>query len=499
MKRFLLCLWLCASGCGESIDGRLFIDLVPFCEPSLVDLQGEIAAYCIGITFPGASEPEQNCSQTLEGVTLKVDEADEPVVVVVEGLNSNGRPIVRGRSVPVTLLSGEENVVSIPVAPVGSFALVAGNAGSCEPLPYPAADHAATVFPSGHVLVTGTSRGEAERSKVAFLADPVSGRTRLLSTPFSLHRARHSAVLMENGRVIVLGGANPAGAAPAEIVVVTGPQALMEDYSFGSFDPHEPPSVLFDVLDERLLHTRESHASAVFFGDQIIINDGGSAAEMFLGSEETCGYILSTGGVADPFPVSNQFIVTTAVPLDESHAVLLGGEADHNGLLTVRADSREVDFQPYNLPAIRRNKPLGVRLRDGRVMFLGGKEGVAQPESPVVLLDPGVPMLTEILVDAQTFPQKGFTATLLEDGRVFVAGGASANAGYQPGSTFKIEQDSNEPDRWFVVPGPQLLLPRSNHTTSLLPDGRLLVVGGLSARADITDEEVATSAEIIAF
>ena len=497
MKRFLLCLLLCGSGCGESIDGRLYIDLVSFCEPSLEHYQDEIAAYCIAVVIPGAPEPLQNCTGTLEAANLKADETSEQVVVEVSGLNSYGRPVVRGRSVPVTLVSGEDNFLSIPVAPVGSFALVAGEAGSCRPLPYIASDHAATVFPSGHVLVTGTSSRDVDSASVAMMIDPVSGRAEQIGTPEILHRAYHGAVLLDDGRVIVLGGGNPLGVAPREMVVVTGPGALMGDYSFSVFDPQSPPSMSFDVLEGRLLHTRAVNDTALFFGDQIIINDGGSDAEMFLGSEGVSGYV--GGGVDNPFPISNQFIVTTAVPLDENRAVLLGGEANHNGLLTVQDGSRQVDFQPYNLPAIRRNKPLGVRLRDGRVMFLGGKEGVAQPESPVVLIDPAVPMLTEIFVDAQTFPQRGFTATLLGDGRVFVVGGTSSGGSFRPGGTFTLEQDNNDPDRWFTVPGPQLILPRSNHTTSLLPDGRLLVIGGLSARADVTHEEVATSAEIVAF
>jgi len=321
----------------------------------------------------------------------------------------------------------------------------------------------------------------------------------LLSTPFSLHRAYHGAVLLDDGRVIVLGGENHRGEAPREIVVVSGPAALMDDYSFSGFDPNAPPKMSFDVLDGRLMNSRAVHDAAVFFGGQIIINDGGTDAEMFLGTEDASGFILTSGMMNNPFPVSNQYIVTTVVPLDEGRAVLLGGQANHNGLLAVQRDAREVEFSPYNLPVVRRNKPLGVRLHDGRVIFLGGKESVVDPESPVVLLDPGVPSLTEIFVDTRTFPQRDFTATLLEDGRVFVAGGASSDVNFQPGSTFTIEQDQGDPNRWFSIPGPELLLPRSNHTASLLPDGRLLVVGGLSARADVTDEEVATSAEIIAF
>jgi hypothetical protein len=132
-------------------------------------------------------------------------------------------------------------------------------------------------------------------------------------------------------------------------------------------------------------------------------------------------------------------------------------------------------------------------------MFLGGKEGVVQPESPVVIVDPDIPSLIQIFIDERTFPQRGFTATLLEDGRVFVVGGRSTDANYVPRSTFYLEQQEDDPTRWWALPGPYLNLPRENHTASLLPDGRLLVIGGLSTSADVSHEEVATSAEIIAF
>ncbi len=508
MKRFpvqsacILLVWLWGSGCGESIDGRVSINLVPFCEPSLVELQANIKVYCIKVQTLEGQEVDSNCSQELKGATLKVDETSDPVEVVVAGwpgTDVSQPPLVRGRSIPVILKSGEDNVLSIPVATVGRFALIAGPEGACQPLPCPAADHTATVFPSGHVLVAGSSNPEVKPSEAAFLIDPISGIAKPLGTPASLCRAYHSTTLLQDGRVVVLGGESPAGVTPREIVVSYGGSLFMQDYSFADFDPHDPPALSFEPLSQRLMNSRVIHDAARFHGDQIIINDGGTDAEMFLGFEEASGFILTTGGVTDPFPVSNQFVVTTVVPLDESRGVLLGGEANHNGLITVRSSAREVEFQPFNLPVVRRNRPLGLRLHDGRVMFLGGKEGMVNPESPVVLVDPAAPKLIEIFVDERTFPQRGFTATLLGDGRVFVAGGTSTDPNYQPSSTFYLEQDQDDPDRWFAIPGPDLILPRSNHTASLLPDGRLLMVGGLSVRADVTHEEVAASAEIIAF
>lgn len=505
MKRFpvpaawilLPCLW--GSACGESIDGRLSINLVPFCEPSLAELQANIKVYCIRVQTLDGEEIDSNCSASLEKTILKANETSDPVEVVVAGwpgTDVSRPPLVRGRSIPVVLESGEDNVLSIPVATVGRFALIAGPEGACQPLPCLAADHTTTVFPSGHVLVAGSSSPEVNPSEAAFLIDPISGIAKPLKTPASLYRAYHSASLLRDGRVLVLGGASPRGVTLREIAVSSGGERLMRTYSFANFDPHDPPALSFEVLEGRLLNTRVYHDAARFHGDQIIINDGGTDAEMFLGFEEASGFILTVG---NPFPVSNQFIVTTVVPLDESRGVLLGGEANHNGLVTVRPGAREVEFQPYNLPVIRRDRPLGLRLHDGRVMFLGGKASVVNPESPVVLVDPAVPRLIEIPVDERTFPQRGYTATLLEDGRVFVAGGSSTDGNYQPSSTFFLEQDQGNPDRWFAIPGPDLILPRTNHTASLLPDGRLLVIGGLSARADVTNEEVATSAEIIAF
>jgi hypothetical protein len=67
------------------------------------------------------------------------------------------------------------------------------------------------------------------------------------------------------------------------------------------------------------------------------------------------------------------------------------------------------------------------------------------------------------------------TATLLPDGRVLLAGGCAADgcttSEVEPSSEFYV------PGRGFV-PGPPMVHPRSSHTATLLPDGRVLIVGG---------------------
>ncbi|HXW84187.1 MAG TPA: hypothetical protein VEJ86_07265, partial [Candidatus Binataceae bacterium] len=66
----------------------------------------------------------------------------------------------------------------------------------------------------------------------------------------------------------------------------------------------------------------------------------------------------------------------------------------------------------------------------------------------------------------------GQTATLLEDGRVLIAGGAGDD------STDPVTAELFDPvTKRFMLAG-KLLSPRTNHSAALLADGRVLIAGG---------------------
>jgi hypothetical protein len=85
---------------------------------------------------------------------------------------------------------------------------------------------------------------------------------------------------------------------------------------------------------------------------------------------------------------------------------------------------------------------------------------------------------TFTLTGNMTVPRSSHTATLLPDGKVLLAGGASIG-GIIPTSSAELYNPSTGV---FVATG-EMTKPRSAHTATLLPNGKVLIAGGI-IRAD---------------
>lgn len=89
---------------------------------------------------------------------------------------------------------------------------------------------------------------------------------------------------------------------------------------------------------------------------------------------------------------------------------------------------------------------------------------------------------------AMLFPRAAHTATTLADGRVLIAGGCTADSCdlTADGATTEIF----DPARNVFVAGPTLSTPRVSHSSLLLPDDRVLLVGGWTPDGPTTSTEL---------
>ncbi len=118
---------------------------------------------------------------------------------------------------------------------------------------------------------------------------------------------------------------------------------------------------------------------------------------------------------------------------------------------------------------------------DGRIMVCGGVDLANNPTNSVDIYDPAIGLF--VSAPAMTTPRMGHTATPLITGEVLVTGGlADLNQTVTPLDPVFSAQLTTEifdpfTDTWR--PGPDLSEERAAHTAVELPDGRILLAGGI--------------------
>jgi hypothetical protein len=135
-------------------------------------------------------------------------------------------------------------------------------------------------------------------------------------------------------------------------------------------------------------------------------------------------------------------------------------------------------FSTLALPTIHQFGQRIVRLRDGRVMIMGG-DGCAGTctiaQNDVAIYDPATNKITA--AKPMNTGRTQFTAHVLPDGRVMVFGGASISAGGVHAPLDSIEAYDPTNDTWTTQTY-KLLIPRTWHASALVRDGTIIVMGG---------------------
>lgn len=189
-------------------------------------------------------------------------------------------------------------------------------------------------------------------------------------------------------------------------------------------------------------------------------------------------------------PMSLQRSGHTATPLPSGKVLFIGGGAD--GLVASYGQTAIDLYDPGTQTFTHVGDLLQARtshtatlLNDGRILVTGGAEDVL-----------GEPTRTAEIVDTTTFVSSPLpnlateralhTATLLADGRVLVAGGTSSFQNpFAIVTSGKSSTDLFNPVTNTFAAGPSMAEPRIGHTATRLNDGRVLVAGGFANIASL--------------
>jgi hypothetical protein len=462
------------------------------------------------------------------------DANDEPLASVEifdprSGTWSEGPPLIeaRGRFTATLLPSGKVLVVGgvthktptsnptscpqlFPEPALTSIEIFDPAANAFEPagtLNEPRADHSATLLRDGRLFVAG-GQGEEPANATTEIWDDGSSTP---AAPLASGRRGHAAVMLADGTVLLFGGTD-----------------LAKDVlgSAERFDPTTGTMTLLEGEGTTLLTPRAASAVALLPSGELLIAGGEVDLADNSGSAGVCNGTAAVD-VFVPGPAGGEFAIDPpAMPITQAFRPTLTTLPTGRTLLLGSADSALLyddavaTSDPPGQLAEQRNAHAAVLLPDGDVLVVGGDDGfttasltaeIFQPGSgfsaplpiPVPRSGPSATLLRDgrVLIagdlggagkTAETFTRRtGFVpldgelttgrgmhrATPLADGTVLLTGGFEGGPGAQPTSATEAAEIFDPTNDTFVSVQP-LSRPRTFHTATLLPDGRVLVTGG---------------------
>jgi WD40 repeat protein len=359
-------------------------------------------------------------------------------------------------------------VTGVMVALVGGFLLIAqpfvqqgsvpggatGDAGTFSPtgsLAQPRTEHTATLLPDGRVLVVGGVDGAGGPHTGSTSAEVWDPRTDTFSPTGSLTERRygHAATLLPDGRVLIAGG-------------VGAPSAEVWDPETESFSPA-------GSLVGRQEGLHQSRKSALLPDGRVLVvgGDEPTSAEVW---DPATGTFSPAGSLAG----SGSLHAATLLP--DGRVLVFGGV---DGAVAEVWDPGTDTVSPAGSLTVGWSSNASL-LPDGRVLIVDDPTGCGRGSEPACM------WWTEVWDPATgTFSRAGslpgadrtfYTVTALPDGGALIAGGCSyGDQECVPTFASAVVWD---PETHSVSPAGEMTVTRYSHTATALPDGRVLVVGG---------------------
>jgi hypothetical protein len=312
-------------------------------------------------------------------------------------------------------------------------------------------------------------------------------------------RSNHAAILLADGRVLIAGGGNSSTLASAELydpgtgtftatgnmttartaplatllpdgrVLITGGDA---GGNYGtSAEIYDPSTGIFTATGSMT----SSHYHATLLNDGKVLMTGGSiqtasstapSAELY---DPTTAMFTPSGAYAD---TGVTYVLGATATLLPDGTVLMTNLID---LPTELAEVYDPVAGTFSLTgAMTGGDGTATLLTNGNVLLAGGEDSGDFRVDTAELYDASAGSFHA--TGEMTKPRASHTATLLPDGRVFIAGGGFAA---EPPYGTDASTEVYDPSTGIFSFLGNMTARRSYHTATLLKDGRVLITGGV--------------------
>jgi hypothetical protein len=322
-------------------------------------------------------------------------------------------------------------------------------------------DHTATLLDDGTVLIAGgfdevdedddddedeVEDGYIETLMSAEIFDPATGLFKFLDEGMTIGRGRHTATLLPDGSVLIVGGNDSVNA-------------------FDSAEIFHPETQNFTAVSDTMAKSRFAHSITSFYKNQEfrLLIAGGSNRQKALDSATFFNPDSFDFGRFDPISGSEEDTLAygrmshTATLTPGNMIALIGGftGAPTAGFRIADIELFDIaagEFLEMNPLATPRSDHLGALLGDGTILLAGGIGNGSVILSDSEIFDP----IANIVSSAPPLNQARMTArlTILDDGRIFVAGGNGSADPYAPHPIATAEIYSLSTDSWDLIPSP---------------------------------------------